>query len=34
MLICILKGTACGKYHRCSTMTILEAGDSDILKTE
>lgn len=24
-------GTACGKYHRCSTMAILDAGDSDIL---
>lgn len=27
-------GTACGKYHRCSTMAIINAGDSDILKTE
>merc|ERR1712224_134098 len=24
-------GTACGKYHRCTCMAILEAGDSDIL---
>ena len=24
-------GTACGKYHRCSTMAVLDAGDSDIL---
>jgi len=24
-------GTACGKYHRCSTMAVIEAGDSDIL---
>ncbi len=24
-------GTACGKYHRCSTMAIVDAGDSDIL---
>ncbi|ODM21139.1 60S ribosomal protein L30-2 [Aspergillus cristatus] len=24
-------GTACGKLFRCSTMTILDAGDSDIL---
>jgi large subunit ribosomal protein L30e len=24
-------GTACGKYHRCSTMAISDAGDSDIL---
>ena len=24
-------GTACGRYHRCSTLAILEAGDSDIL---
>lgn len=24
-------GTACGRYHRCSTMAIIEAGDSDIL---
>jgi large subunit ribosomal protein L30e len=26
-------GTACGKYFRVSVMTILDAGDSDILKT-
>ncbi|CAI7674660.1 cytosolic large ribosomal subunit protein L30 [Penicillium cosmopolitanum] len=24
-------GTACGKLFRCSTMAILDAGDSDIL---
>ncbi|KAK5078957.1 60S ribosomal protein L30 [Lithohypha guttulata] len=24
-------GTACGKLYRCSTMAILDAGDSDIL---
>ncbi|KAJ5628621.1 60S ribosomal protein [Penicillium odoratum] len=27
-------GTACGKLFRCSTMTILDAGDSDILTRE
>jgi len=27
----IALGTACGKYHRCSTLAIIEAGDSDIL---
>ncbi|KAH7390599.1 60S ribosomal protein L30 [Pyrenochaeta sp. MPI-SDFR-AT-0127] len=26
-------GTACGKLFRCSTMSILDAGDSDILTT-
>ncbi|KAG8628629.1 hypothetical protein KVT40_002494 [Elsinoe batatas] len=26
-------GTACGKLYRCSTMAILDAGDSDILST-
>ncbi|KAF2477987.1 cytosolic large ribosomal subunit protein L30 [Lindgomyces ingoldianus] len=26
-------GTACGKLFRCSTMAILDAGDSDILTT-
>ncbi|KAK8206892.1 60S ribosomal protein L30 [Zalaria obscura] len=26
-------GTACGKLFRCSTMAVLEAGDSDILST-
>ena len=30
----ITLGTACGKFHRCSTLAILEAGDSDILETE
>jgi ribosomal protein L30E len=24
-------GTACGKLFRCSSMAVLEAGDSDIL---
>lgn len=24
-------GTACGRYHRCSTLAIIDAGDSDIL---
>ncbi|KAJ5573607.1 60S ribosomal protein [Penicillium hispanicum] len=27
-------GTACGKLFRCSTMAVLDAGDSDILSTE
>jgi len=26
-------GTACGKLFRCSTMSILDAGDSDILSS-
>ncbi|KAF2670713.1 cytosolic large ribosomal subunit protein L30 [Microthyrium microscopicum] len=26
-------GTACGKLFRCSTLSILDAGDSDILST-
>ena len=30
-LIQIELGTACGKLFRCSTMAILDAGDSDIL---
>lgn len=25
-------GTACGKYFRCSTLSILDAGDSDIIR--
>merc|ERR1712046_459750 len=25
-------GTACGKYFRCSSMTITDPGDSDIMK--
>mmetsp|Transcript_87887 Transcript_87887/g.213206 ORF Transcript_87887/g.213206 Transcript_87887/m.213206 type:complete len:112 (-) Transcript_87887:81-416(-) len=25
-------GTACGKYFRCSALSILDAGDSDILR--
>lgn len=24
-------GTACGRYHRCSTLAVVDAGDSDIL---
>ncbi|KAN0070002.1 50S ribosomal protein L30e-like protein [Elaphomyces granulatus] len=27
-------GTACGKLYRCSSMAILDAGDSDILSHE
>merc|ERR1712086_277694 len=27
-------GTACGKYFRVSTLSILDAGDSDILRTQ
>lgn len=27
-------GTACGKLFRCSTMAVLDAGDSDILSGE
>ncbi|ATY66769.1 ribosomal L30 [Cordyceps militaris] len=27
-------GTACGKLFRCSTLAILEAGDSDILSDQ
>lgn len=27
-------GTACGKLFRCSTMAILDAGDSDILSEQ
>ncbi|KAF2834843.1 L30e-like protein [Patellaria atrata CBS 101060] len=27
-------GTACGKLFRCSTMAIIDAGDSDILSTQ
>lgn len=30
----IYLGTACGKYHRVSTLAILEQGDSDILNFE
>jgi len=26
-------GTACGKYYRCSVMSIIDAGDSDILRS-
>ncbi|KAL4812344.1 50S ribosomal protein L30e-like protein [Aspergillus spinulosporus] len=27
-------GTACGRLYRCSTMAILDAGDSDILSSQ
>ncbi|KAL2807636.1 50S ribosomal protein L30e-like protein [Aspergillus granulosus] len=27
-------GTACGRLYRCSTMTVLDAGDSDILSSQ
>ncbi|CAL3967676.1 unnamed protein product [Diplocarpon coronariae] len=27
-------GTACGKLYRCSTMAILDGGDSDILSSQ
>ncbi|KAI0881708.1 cytosolic large ribosomal subunit protein L30 [Annulohypoxylon truncatum] len=27
-------GTACGKLFRCSTMAVLDAGDSDILSDQ
>jgi large subunit ribosomal protein L30e len=27
-------GTACGKLFRCSTMAIIDAGDSDILSSQ
>lgn len=27
-------GTACGKLHRVSVLTITDAGDSDILKSQ
>lgn len=30
----ITLGTACGRFHRCSTLAIIEQGDSDILQTE
>jgi len=26
-------GTACGKYYRCSVLSITDAGDSDIVKS-
>eukprot|EP01100_Stratorugosa_tubuloviscum_P011962 TRINITY_DN546_c1_g1_i1.p1 TRINITY_DN546_c1_g1~~TRINITY_DN546_c1_g1_i1.p1 ORF type:complete len:109 (-),score=55.64 TRINITY_DN546_c1_g1_i1:169-495(-) len=26
-------GTACGKYYRTSVVSVIDAGDSDILKT-
>ncbi|KAL3480702.1 50S ribosomal protein L30e-like protein [Aspergillus californicus] len=27
-------GTACGRLYRCSTMSVLDAGDSDILTSQ
>ncbi|BCS18346.1 60S ribosomal protein eL30 [Aspergillus puulaauensis] len=27
-------GTACGRLYRCSTMSVLDAGDSDILTAQ
>ena len=30
----IALGTACGRFHRCSTLAVIEQGDSDILQTE
>eukprot|EP00353_Schmidingerella_taraikaensis_P007087 CAMPEP_0185578516 /NCGR_PEP_ID=MMETSP0434-20130131/12980_1 /TAXON_ID=626734 ORGANISM="Favella taraikaensis, Strain Fe Narragansett Bay" /NCGR_SAMPLE_ID=MMETSP0434 /ASSEMBLY_ACC=CAM_ASM_000379 /LENGTH=107 /DNA_ID=CAMNT_0028196335 /DNA_START=30 /DNA_END=353 /DNA_ORIENTATION=- len=27
-------GTACGKYFRCSVLSVTDAGDSDIIATE
>merc|ERR1712193_228042 len=27
-------GTACGKLYRCSTLAIIDAGDSDILSSQ
>lgn len=27
-------GTACGKLHRVCTLSVIEAGDSDILTVE
>lgn len=27
----IALGTACGRFHRCSTLAIINGGDSDIL---
>ena len=26
-------GTACGKYYRCGVMSIVDPGDSDIIRT-
>jgi hypothetical protein len=31
ILLQIELGTACGKLYRCSTMVVLDGGDSDIL---
>lgn len=33
VLLQIELGTACGKLFRTSTLTVLDAGDSDILST-
>jgi Ribosomal protein L30E len=27
-------GTACGKYFRCSVMSITDPGDSDIMRVQ
>lgn len=27
----IALGTACGRFHRCSTIAVIDGGDSDIL---
>ena len=34
IVIQIELGTACGKLFRCSTMAIIDAGDSDILSSQ
>lgn len=34
LVIQIELGTACGKLFRCSTLAILDAGDSDILSDQ
>lgn len=30
----LMLGTACGKLHRCSTLGVIEGGDSDILSAQ
>ena len=27
-------GTACGKYYRCSVLSVTDPGDSDIVRTQ
>ena len=27
-------GTACGKYYRCSVLSVTDVGDSDIVRTQ